>query len=442
MKRIISILLLVVSLSFQNLQAQDERMYSHHVIVALDNAGTSSWINNEEVGCSVKRALYNTYPSIGITKPLLQKGDYISIVKFDARTTANAVDKYYVKNALENVPPMSKSDNISALHNGSFPRLWNTIKVGQSGNNFSILSVAKPYILQGTSALVTSSVQERPDISRTFLIMVTDHHYNGNDFYDEINCWTQFTLGNNKVGCRILADSLSAFCRKVEQDYYIRYVATDTLHSLGGRKYVEIYEYQPLQQHFTLSSVVNFPAKIKAKRVIGGKYKICFPISYQNEQHFSIDKLEIDLLDESGKQVDLLEKKVIVNLQQEREVNFEFDDSYKQTIKKVRIRGWVRINDGFYGFTQLVPYENAPVFLGNKGLTVNVEVEFEEDGKLFGILRMPDFLWWFYHGNQAMGALMMSFTILLLIIISLVVFFWKALHYHPKESQMQIRKIR
>lgn len=442
MKRIISILLLVVSLCCQNLQAHDERMYSHHVIIALDNAGTSSWITNEEVGYSVKKALDSTYPSIGITKPLLQKGDYISIVKFDARTTADAVDKYYVKNALGNVPPMSKSDDINALHNASFPRLWNTIKLGQSGNNFSILSVAKPYILQGTSALVSSSVQERTKVSRTFLIMVTDHHYNGNDFYDEINCWTQFTLGNNKVGCRILADSLSAFCRKVEQDYYIRYVATDTLHSLGGRKYVEIYEYQPLQQHFTLPSVVSFPAKLKAKRVIGGKYKIYCPISYQNEQHFSIDKLEIDLLDENGEKVELIEKEVLIDLQQEREVNFEFDDSYKKTIKSVRIRGWVRINDGFYGFTQLVPYENAPTFLGNKGLTVNVEVEFEEDGKLFGLLRMPDFLWWFYHSDQAMGALMMSFTILLLTIIGLVAFLGKALHYHPKESQMQLRKIR
>ena len=90
----------------------------------------------------------------------------------------------------------------------------------------------------------------------------------------------------------------------------------------------------------------------------------------------------------------------------------------------------------------MVPYENAPTFLGNKGLTVNLEVEFEEDGKLFGVLRMPDFLWWFYHSDQTMGALMMSFTILLLTIIGLVAFFWKALHYHPKESQMQLRKIR
>ena len=116
-------------------------------------------------------------------------------------------------------------------------------------------------------------------------------------------------------------------------------------------------------------------------------------------------------MDEKGEKVELIEKEVLIDLQQEREVNFEFDDSYKKTIKSVRIRGWVRINDGFYGFTQLVPYENAPTFLGNKGLTVNVEVEFEEDGKLFGLLRMPDFLWWFYHSDQAMGALMMSFTI-------------------------------
>lgn len=442
MKRIISLLLFVLSLCCQAIFAHDERLYNHHVIVAIDNAGTSSWITNYEVGSSVKKALNNTYPSIGIMEPLLQQGDYISIVKFDARTTADAVDKYYVKNALNDVPPMSKCEDIEALHNGRFHVLWNKIKVGESNNNFSILSVAKPYILQGTSSLVSPSVRNSQEVSRTFLIMITDHHYNGNDFYDEINAWTQFTLVNNKVGCRILADSLSAFCRKVEQDYYIRYVATDTLHSLGGRKYVEIYEYQPLQQHFTLPSVVSFPVKLKAKRVIGGKYQISFPVSYQEEPHFSIDKLEIDLLDESGNHVDLTEKETLTNLQQEREVKFVFDDSYVKTIKGVRIRGWVRINDGFYGFTQLVPYDNAPAFLGNKGLTVNVDVEFEEDGKLFGVIRMPDFLWWFYHSDQAIGALMMSFTILLLFLIGLVIFFWRALHYHPKESQMHLRKIR
>jgi len=444
MKRILTLLSLAASLYCQTSGANNkhERSYNHHVIVAIDNAGTSSWITNEKVGHSVKRALDNTYPSIGITNSLLQKGDYISIVKFDARTTADAVDKYYVKNALNNVRPMSKVDDISALHSGGFHKLWNTIQLDQSGSNFSILSVAKPYILQGTSALVPVSLQDSLKVSRTFLIMVTDHHYNGNDFYDEINSWTQFALGNNKIGCRILADSLSAFCRKVEQDYYIRYVATDTLHSLGGRKYVEVYEYQPLQQHFALSSVVSFPAKLKAKRVIGGKYQICFPVSYRKEPHFSIDKLEFDLLDANGKPVDFIGKEVLTNLQEEREVKFEFDDSNKRTIKNVRIRGWVRINDGFYGFTQLVPDDNAPAFLGNKGLSIKVDIDFEEDGKLFGIIRMPDFLWWFYHSDQAMGALMMSFTILLLTIIGLVAFLVNALHYHPKESQMQLKKIR
>lgn len=438
MQRIFTLILLLVSA----LSAYADRQYSHHVIVAIDNAGTSSWITNRAVGRSVKRALGKAYPSIGLTSSLLQEDDYISIVKFDALTRADAVEKYYVKNAHSSVKPMTKAKDVRELHNGRFAIFWNSIPMFQYNGNFSILSVAKPYILQGIAKLVEQAKKDSMRIGRTFLVMVTDHHYNGNDFYDEINSWTQFTLKQNHAGCRILADSLSAFCRKVEQDYYIRYVATDTLKELGGRKYVELYEYQPLQQHFSLPSVVRFPAKIKAKRVFGGKYQICFPVTYQKEPHFSVDRLEIDLLDKDGNRVDCIDKIVLNNLTGEAEVSFIFDDINKVVIKEARFRGWIRINDGFYGFTQLVPYENVPSFLGPKGLTVNFEVEFEEDGKLFGIIRMPDFLWWYYHSDQRIGALMMSFTLLIIILLALAVFMWQALHYHPKQSQIQLRQIR
>ena len=78
------------------------------------------------------------------------------------------------------------------------------------------MSIAKPYILK---KLGQESAKQW--VERTFILLVTDHRYNGGDFYNEL----QYFLGsqsyiNKNIG---LFDVLDV-CYDVEGEFCIKYL--------------------------------------------------------------------------------------------------------------------------------------------------------------------------------------------------------------------------
>ena len=431
----IGILLILCWLIPRPIWASDDTHIHRHIIVAADNAGTKGWIFSSQTGQAVFEALTKNYPSVDVPGKLLRSEDYLSIVKFDIGSSDTSLETDYVKEALPNdVPCLKVASSIGPLSDSeSFAKLWAEAAKSnppRDGDGFSLLSIAKPYILQGVSSLASQAHIDNQKVSRTFLIMLTDHHYNGNDFYDESKGWIQ-TESRRKVS----TDSVSSFCRRVEQDYYIRHIETRQIKE-HTKQYLEVYEYQPLQQHFTLPAALAYPAKAKAHRVWGDKYEIQFTIGTQGNTHFTIDRVDISLCQTSGNQVPHTSIHDVTR-DVAHTLNIERKDRNKYNA--IGLDAWLTINDGFYGFTQMSPEAEAPIFLGRDGLKVQVEIEYEEDSHIFGVIPMPDWIWWFYHEDQYKGALMMSFLILFIVLLGLALWIWKAQRYHPDPSQMILR---
>ena len=438
MKKIFNYLFVILSLALmQNGWAQtleSTTPLTKHIIVAVDDAGIVGRASDLRIGMAIKQMLDTLY----------QEGDYLSLVRFRFNPRSSSVRGNYCHPlfASEDMDYICRPLNSKADLNTIFSEKWSRINVGHSGtsNGWSLLSISKPYLLSEVGRIVgerqkavnkesdqNECIKQMPRVSRTYLIRVTDHNYNGNDFYEEIK--DLYLMQNREEKVKI--DQIRAFTSLIERYYYMAFINETKINSL----YVGLYEFQPHQQNFTLPTAVKYAPVARAKREKGGKYKIELTIGPQDNPEFYIDKIEISVGKGQGKEIQRYE-----NLDCDQIISFSIPKEMRSRINAVDLKAWLQLVDGFYNCTQLNPEEFSPSFLGKKGLNAKVPIYYDEDAHLFGcsFLPFPDWLWIFFLDDQQKAALWTDFLLILLMIALLIIVYFLIRKYHPEAKNMHI----
>lgn len=418
-KKIIYIVAIIDSLlSFTMLSATD-MPYSatrNHIIIALDESGTDWRSTEANVREGLKNFLFNNNGN-----PLLGEDDYISVVGVKADCSAKMWDDFvYVKT--------DKNQRLAYINDISYvnevlsdSRKWSDLAKTQRNydSSYSLVSIAKPYILARLGAEMNKAWVER-----TFILLVTDHRYNGGDFYNEL----QYFLGKEEYMRKHIGlfDALN-LCYDVEREFCIEYVDVCEWRPYNGGIYhnVELFEVSPNQDYLTLPAVVDYSPYVTAERRKGRKYEIQMNFDHSNE-HFEIDNLTIYLCSEDGKEVCLSK---VDNLDT-YELNYAYKN--KEKITKIKLEATLRLKDGIYDATLLSP-EMYP------GLIQTIEIRKEKDAKiLFGLARLPDWLWLPGIKDQYVAAIVTSFLILFIVILALVIYILKTRTYIPRKDELSI----
>ena len=357
----------------------------HHIIIALDKAGCDGWIGDDEVIQGVNNLLrgdlsHLVNPDSGelsrSSRKLYEDGDYLSVVGFRINATQGDLKVFAM--------PMNNGDSKMAYCEYTQEQLINLIDVGwrhialqpynPGKEPYSLVSVAKAYAL----AALKSREQH---VNRTFLILISDKHYNGNDFYNEMQAFYQ-----KHQGVTLTPQKIFSKCYEVEKNYVIKYINTQNVwagNTNSPKGYIEFYEYVPLQQNFTLSTVINFPTHLVAKLKRDGSYTIELPLSWQGGDSYRLHHLEAFPIE--------TEKKVFktpnnaVYLDSLTESTLRFNVPSNQSAKSIQIRAWLNLMDGFYNATLMSPQEDSPLELGRDGLNYLLSIDYEKTETVMGI---------------------------------------------------------
>lgn len=409
----------------------------HHIIIAIDKAGCDSWIGNEEVGREVQRLLLKqtfTEQAGREHLHLYEEGDYVSFVGFRLNQLQTDMSVFAMPMSGGEGPlawqPLSKTELSSLLDTGWSTMVLRSYNPGNDG--FSLVSVAKAYALCAVPSI------EGRYTGRTFLVMVTDHHYNGNDFYDEIKSFNQLQQ-YYRVRRPLTEDSIFAKCYNVEQNYYIRYISHK---EIAKNKYVEFYEYVPLQQNFSMQSTLRYPTHLRAVRKRDGSFEVKMDLQWLENSNYLFYRLEAfpntsdQIIYDSPNNASVVE-----SLPQT--LTFTLPDS---TTRHIQLRCWLVLNDGFYGGTMLSADEDSPRELGRDGLNVLIPIEYDANATIYGSTTAAKIGWdllpWI--DDQYAAAHVWEYYILPLIIIALLAFIGYRLarqeYYKPKAREFRIGK--
>ena len=391
MRKLLNYRLILLSIVFWSISvssyAQFDDKIRNHTIISVDCAGCP-WARSAETRNAVRSFIEE--------KGIYREEDMCSLVGFRAHSRdmeTYAIDKYsYIK----------KCDGNCLWYN------WASALAGVSNDGmegYSLVSVAKPYSLK---ALKTSGNYT----NRTFLVMVTDRRYNGGDFYAEVIEFLRSVYGQYIPVARVRAmDNLFKVCYDVEKEYYIKYLET---RMLGINRYLEFYEFIPLQETFSLPSVWDYRNVIKAKRCKGHKFEVALDILPRNNTRYAVKKVELKL--SNGRNANTLEGTIDT-------VRYNaVIENGKNRPRALNMKVWVNLIDGCYNATILSPSSAAPDYLGRNGLNLSIPIQYEEPAKIVFFIPMPDFLWWFFPEDQYKAAIAMNAIIAMLLFVILLIY--------------------
>lgn len=423
-------LILVFHIIVAHTLAKAENVTSNHIIIAFDEAGTGWRTNDYKVRESIGYFLYDNGGD-----PLLKDSDYLSVVGFKADCSGEKWDEFvYVKKMNNGYLTFVKSNdtfkNIFSpnAQYGQYYDLWQSLTryQGAISESYSLNSIAKPYVLAALG-----KTESKPLVNKTYIILITDHRYNGNDFYNELRYFIDTARQNGK---RLDIHNVLNVCYKIEEEFCIKYV--DAIEWNNSSRNVELFEVKPNQDYLTLPAVLSFSPSISAKRIRGGKYSFDFDIEYAN-QHFEVKRLKASLyrsesesrwndVDVNHRIIDSLR---FDNGHSKYHGTFKFDRSFPSPT--LILNAELILKDGLYDAVLLTPEQI-------EGLTQKVKITKEEDARFFfGIIRLPDFLW--IPGlNQYSAAIVLDFIILGLVIAAFLIYLKLSETYKPKSEDINI----
>ena len=378
------------------------------------------------VGSSMERRYY-------------EQGDYISFVGFRINAEQNDMDVFAM-------PLNGSNGKMKYLQYG--PDELKTLLTHRWGNTvlqpynsgsapFSLVSVAKAYAL----AAVKSEGQM---VNRTFLVMITDRHYNGNNFYDEMQAlhWKQEEL---RLANPLTSRQIFERCYEVEQNYLIKYLSTYSVwngNTYSPKGYVEFYEYVPLQQHFMLSSVVNYPSHLRAVRQCDDSYIVTLPLSLRGNQLYKVLRTDVFLCSNDTIHEQSPDDAIHLN---GCDTTLTLQWSQGSKPRYVGLRVWMALRDGVYEATLMSPSLQSPQESGRDGLNIFIPVEQEPDATVFG-QRLSGWAWrpLSWAGNQHRVAKIYEIAIYVILLILLIVavsyYLTRPIHYHPGEGDFRLGK--
>ncbi|MBP3419789.1 MAG: hypothetical protein J6K74_04270 [Marinifilaceae bacterium] len=435
------LLCLIALLNFNTLYANNDEL-THHVIIAIDYSPAphsgGQWMMRDAVFEAVDRITRMVVKDgAGHNRKILSANDCYSLVAFRANVNYNNL-VHYVRPLSFNGNSMLfvRSEGENSLNN----RLSNQNVWGQwlsqnpwehsGGSAYSLLTVAKPYCLN-----YFAGCEVKKDVNRTFLIIISDRIFNG-DMYEEIR-----NLGDHNVEngtSRIRGDEVYEVLYQVNQSYFTKHLHTEELKYRDYHPYgfVDLYEFVPLQKNFRLSSVLELPTRIEAKRIRGNKY--AYNINFSSRNNPSYKPISLKVYSDSS---DLLNSYNEEELSSAVELYGEIDN--EQRYDKLNFVAEVRLMDGVYNNTVLSPSERALKEAGREGLNHSIEINYEKRAKIF-FIPMFDCMWFsFLPDDQESAALIweliIGFIIVLLAMIYVVMLYYKNRYYTPTIDDIELK---
>lgn len=284
------------------------------------------------------------------------------------------------------------------------------------GTFYSITSFAKPYSLM--------ALKGKQNTNRTFMVIITDGVYNGNDdYYGEASyVKNRFTEeGKNQFKKEIKSVQTNYFCQFIEQ------------RPINGG-YIQLYEFIPLQQYFALESVLSFPHNVIAERK-KGEYQVKFPIVGIKNDDYKIERLVVTVSSGSGDIIFIEE----VKPDKELSINIPNDKVYgKVSSANIEVKAWVKLCDGIYNNTILHP--EGSKLQGADGLSRRINIELEQDAKILGVIPLPDFLFYlsFWTSSQTTAANSWAWILIFIAIATVVYIIYKSNIYKPDTKEIKI----
>lgn len=400
--KIILIILVPILLSIKGYCSEN------HVIISIDLRSEITMYERSSVITKIKSIVPELLSSNQINS------GYASVQLFSAHENAEDLDKYMLD---VNNPFTPFSDVHSVLNS-----LKESDFYQYHGNYYSVVTIAKPY-----SLLKYRTIAPEKLVERTYLILITDYKYNGNDdFYGELKHVPRISDQTKKVIMNTIKD--------VQQNYFYKFIDEINISIWPHSGYVSLFEVIPLQQYFTVESVLEFPHKITAARTKNG-YNATFSIRKFDNPNYRFLRSEAYIPVkgfDTVQKIDEFEKKYSFNIPNELVNKVRSDSLF------IIFKTWVRLIDNVYNHTTLTP--NGTNLQGAEGLNRRINIELEEDVKILGCIPLFDILYSmsFWTDNQHTAAATWSWIFVLMILAVIIFIIWQSTQYRNKNNDVKI----
>lgn len=401
--KMLYILVGMILLSPLTLFAQYEMGETNHLIVSIDTKPAYSYpgnVSDELIQFINQHKVLKENDFITVLQYSVPENDpkldnYVRVPS-DGRTKKHVFDRIIVK------------DHLNFIFTHYNWRCYSRSMYNAVG--YSLSSIAKPYSL---AAVKTDSLL----VNRTYIALVTDHRYNAQDFYQELEAWRTNTCS------QLSFKDIMEKCYAVDQAYFMNYIDTKVINSSC---YIDLYEFIPLSKDISFNSVFYYPPTLKAVRVKGEGYRITLPLKNTIPGKFKTKQIKIVSLFDNGLRSEPSKR---IN---KDEFEYVVTADKRGKITQLEISAWLNLIDGFYNATLLTPDENC-----SPGLNINIEVEYPEDAKVFGV-PLIDAFWLFLPEDQYKAAFILNVIIVALFILLLALCLRRLGYYRPKNNQIHL----
>lgn len=401
MKRILLTLVFVL-LCFNSYCNEDK-----HLIVSVDLRSEITMYDRVYAVSKIKSVIPKMLKKYNITE------GYVSIQFFSVKEDATNLDEY-VKNINTPFSLFSNVDNVvNEISESDF--------YGYHGNHYSVVTIAKPYSLLKFRDIASDKL-----IKKTYLILVTDYKYNGNDdFYGEL----QHVPRISKEAKEAIMNTI----RDVQQNYFYNFIAEENISRYPRRGYISLFEVIPLQQYFSVESVLDFPHTITATRTKDG-YKAIFKISQLDNPNYRFISSEAFIPVEEYDEIHpvKLNQDVVFDIPKELVSQIGEDNI------SIDFRTSVQLIDNVYNHTILS--SDGDKLQGSEGLKRIIKVELEKDAEILGFIPLTDGLYniSFWTNSQNVAAATWGVIFILILLGIMIFIIWKSTQYKSKNNDVKI----
>lgn len=401
MKRIVLILTFVL-LCFKGYCKEDK-----HLIVSIDLKSEITMYDREYAVSKIKSVIPRMLRNNNITE------GYASIQFFSVNENASNLEEY-VKNIND---PFTQFSDVNYVVDG----LLESDFYKYHGNHYSVVTIAKPYSLLKFRDIASDKL-----IEKTYLILVTDYKYNGNDdFYGELKHVPRISKDTK--------ESIMNTIKDVQQNYFYKFIAEENISRYPRSGYISLFEVIPLQQYFSIESVLDFPHKITATRTKDG-YKATFKINQLENPNYRFISSEAFLPVEGHDEI----RSVKLN----QDVKFDIPERLVEELGEdnisINFRTWVQLIDNVYNHTILSP--DGDKLQGADGLNRSIKIELEKDAEILGFIPLTDGLYniSFWTNNQNVAAATWGVIFILILLGIMIFIIWRSTQYRSKNNDVKI----
>lgn len=353
--------------------------------------------------------------------------DYVSLLEYGLDWITPNMDKFVMPckdtDGKEIVWRHVSGNTISSIFSPNITSSW-PIKSSHLSCG-SMQSLAKQYAISATT-----SVKNHDFVDKTYLLMITDMWFNGNDDYlKEWNSTIQTIPVKFVYRLKNLQTDVFDHLEKVNE--VLRFIHSQNIVlSNKGKSPYQIVVYEVIANNIpSIQSVTNMPSPLPLKRIKGG-FELSLDLSSTNK-----------LYQVSGIIIKKKNTGKVIGKSDTGKINVKFSSSDVKNGDSLSVLMSLKQIDGIYNGVLISP--NNPRH--QEGMTLNQVVRISDEAKVLGLFPLNDWLWWWFP-NDVFTAVMLWDVIIILLFIAILLYlgyraFLKINNYNPSSSNIKIKKI-